>query len=53
MEIQPRTAPRHTTNRKPVYVDKRWRPAINLQDNPVKVNNENDTNNENTWEDLL
>lgn len=52
MEIQPRTAPRHTT-RKTVYADERWRPAINLQDGPVKVNNENDTNNKNTWEDLL
>lgn len=53
MEIQPRTAPRHTTNRKTVYADKRWRPAINLQDSPVKVNNENDANNKNTLEDLL
>ena len=52
MEIQPRTAPRHTTNRKPVYADERWRPAINLQDGPVKVNNGNDANNKNTLEDL-
>ena len=51
MEIQPRTAPRHTT-RKTVYADKRWRPAINLQDNPVKVNNGNDANNKKTLEEL-
>lgn len=51
MEIQPRTAPRHTT-RKTVYADARWRPAINLQDNPVKVNNGTDTNKEKTLEEL-
>lgn len=53
MEIQPRTAPRHTTCRKTVYADERWRPAINVQDSPVKVNNGNDENNKNTLEDLL
>lgn len=53
MEIQPRTAPGHAANRKTVYADKRWRPAINLQDGPVKVNSENGTNNENTLEGLL
>lgn len=52
MEIQPRTAPRHTTRRKTVYADERWRPAINLQDNPVKVNNGTDTNKEKTLEEL-
>ena len=52
MDIQPRTAPRHTTRRKPVYADAPWRPAINLQDGPVKVNNGNDANNKNTLEDL-
>ena len=52
MEIQPRTAPRHTTNRKTVYADERWRPTINLQDAPVKVNNGNDANKEKTLEDI-
>jgi hypothetical protein len=52
MEIQPKAAPRRTDRRKPVYVDHRWRPVINLQDSPVKVNNGNDANNKNTVEDL-
>lgn len=52
MEIQPRTAPRHTTRRKTVYADEIWRPAINLQDSPVKVNNETDTNSKKTLEEL-
>lgn len=51
MEIQPRTAPRHA-NRKTVYADERWRPMINLQDSPVKVNNETDTNKRKTLEEL-
>ena len=53
MEIQPRTAPRHTTHRKTVYADERWRPMINLQDSPVKVNNETDTNKRKTLEDIV
>lgn len=52
MEIQPLPAPRRATRRKPVYADGNWRPAINLQDSPVKVNNGNDANNKNTVEDL-
>ena len=52
MEIQPKAAPRRTARRKPVFVDQRWRPVINLQDSPVKVNNGNDANNKNTVEDL-
>lgn len=51
MEIQPRRATRHAT-RKTVYADERWRPIINLQDSPVKVNNETDTNKRKTLEEL-
>lgn len=54
MEIQPRTAPRHTRpTRKTVYADERWRPMVNVQDAPVKVNNGNDNNKRKTLEDLL
>lgn len=54
MEIQPRTAPRHTRSaRKTVYADERWRPMINLQDAPVKVNIGNVTNTEKTLEEML
>lgn len=52
MEIQPRTAPRHTTNRKTVYADERWRSMVTLQDSPVKVNNGNDANNKKTLEEI-
>lgn len=54
MEIQPRTAPRHARHsRKTVFADERWRPMKNIQDVPVKVNNENDNNNRKTLEETL
>lgn len=52
MEIQPRTAPRHAISRKTVFADERWRPTINVQNEPVKVNNGTDTTMKNTLEEL-
>lgn len=53
MEIQPRRQPRHARReRKTVFADGRWRPMINLQDAPVKVNNGNDNNNRKTLEEI-
>lgn len=53
MEIQPRTAPRHTRHtRKTAFADERWRPMITLQDSPVKHNTESVTDKRKTLEDL-